>query len=164
MRTLTIIATLALALPAFADSTSKPAAAATTEKPAPESVVKLVMEIMPKAQYDRTLKMISEQLAQMMGDKLPGVTGPDIQQAMNHFMPYDWIVGITAGTYYKRFTAKELEDIAAFYKTPTGKKLAEQFPEIMADTNLVVQKRLQEKLPSLIEELGKKSKPAPSKL
>jgi hypothetical protein len=166
MRTLSIVAALVVALPAFADSPAKPAPApaATADKPPPESVVKLVQEILPRTQYDRTLKMIGEQLAQMLGDKIPGITATDVQQVMTRFMPYDWLVGVTAGTYYKRFSAKELDDIAAFYRTPTGKKLAEQFPEIMADTNVIMQKRLQEKLPSLMEDLQSKHKPAPSKL
>jgi hypothetical protein len=170
MRTSIVIATLvaATAVPAFADNAAKPAPAATAaaagDKAPPESVVKLVQQIMPRSQYDRTLKMIGEQLAQMLADKIPGVTPADMQKAMAHFMPYEWIVGVTAGTYYKRFTQKELDDIGAFYRTPTGKKLAEQFPEIMADTNLVIQQHLQEKLPGLIEELSSKKKPQPSKL
>jgi hypothetical protein len=160
-----IVVTL-FALPAFAQSPPPAGGLGLTgvDKPTPESVVKLVQEILPRVQYERSLKLLSDQLAQMMAARTPNVSAPDLTQALTRLMPYDWLIGVTAGIYWKRFNTRELEDIAAFYRTPTGKKLAEQLPDIMGDSNLILQKRLQEKLPALMEELMKKKSSGPSKL
>jgi hypothetical protein len=64
--------------------------------------------------------------------------------------------------YTKEFTEKELKQLAAFYKTPVGKKAAEKMPALMAKAGQLGMKRVQdnqEELKKMIQdELKKKTK------
>jgi hypothetical protein len=46
--------------------------------------------------------------------------------------------------YARHFTAQELRELAAFYRTPTGQKALKEMPQVMADTFAVVMPRLRD--------------------
>ena len=51
--------------------------------------------------------------------------------------------------YVEIFSEKELREINAFYKTPTGKKTLTEMPALMAKCGAIGQKRVQEHIPEL---------------
>ena len=55
--------------------------------------------------------------------------------------------------YQSEFTEAELKDITAFYKTPTGKKMAEKAGVLAIKGSSMGQQRVQEHLPELQEML-----------
>lgn len=59
--------------------------------------------------------------------------------------------------YVKAFTAKELDSIAGFYKTPTGKKTLVLLPKLFQEGMMVSQSFVQKKTP-LLEKLIEQSK------
>lgn len=44
------------------------------------------------------------------------------------------LINMTAEIYAKHFTAQELDELIAFYKTPIGKKLIEKLPIITSES------------------------------
>ena len=48
-------------------------------------------------------------------------------------MPYDDLVSWSTDVYLKHFTRKEIDDLAAFYRTPTGKKAAATLPKLSGE-------------------------------
>jgi len=64
--------------------------------------------------------------------------------------------------YMEEFTEKELREIAAFYRTPTGKKAIAKLPALMAKGGQIGLKKVmahQDELRKLIEEEAKKPNP-----
>lgn len=56
-----------------------------------------------------------------------------------------WLDNAVVWIYRKEFTAAEIQDLVAFYKTAAGRKMASRFPVIMAKSSMaaeVIQKRL----------------------
>lgn len=58
--------------------------------------------------------------------------------------------------YARYYTAQELREIAAFYRTPVGQKSLRLMPQLMGDSMLLSQRRVQAALPELQKELQKK--------
>ena len=56
--------------------------------------------------------------------------------------------------YSEMFTAKELKDITAFYKTKTGQKTLEKLPEIMQRSMQLTQTRVMQNMGELQEMLA----------
>lgn len=57
--------------------------------------------------------------------------------------------------YSETFSAKELKDITAFYKTETGQKTLEKMPEIMQKSMQIAQTRVMQNMGKLQEMLAK---------
>jgi uncharacterized protein len=53
------------------------------------------------------------------------------------------------GLYVEAYTQRELEDVEAFYVTPTGKKTISLMPELARKGAVIGQRRVQEHLPEL---------------
>jgi hypothetical protein len=58
--------------------------------------------------------------------------------------------------YVEAFSEKELRDLIAFYKTPTGQKAITVVPSLMQKGAQIGQSRVQEHLPELLKSLGLK--------
>ncbi|WP_320169393.1 DUF2059 domain-containing protein [Maridesulfovibrio sp.] len=71
-----------------------------------------------------------------------------------------------ATIYMEEFNEKELKDIAAFYKTPTGKKSLEKLPAVIVKSQQrgqqfaarIIKASLEEKLTAKLEQLQKEGK------
>ena len=141
----TLLSTLALAcllslLPRAASAEDKPAAT-----PSPEWVRVMV----PKEAYDALVEQMHEQMAAAMQQRGPAFSAEKkgaLKTAMMECLPYEDLLAWSAEVYAKHFTAKELKQIAAFYKTPTGKKAAQIMPllngEVMAKMSPVLMERM----------------------
>jgi hypothetical protein len=62
---------------------------------------------------------------------------------------YEVVLELVAEVYEARFSAKELEDIIAFYGTPTGMKWVKELPGGLAEINTKVGTLMQQRVPSL---------------
>ncbi|MBT6179732.1 MAG: DUF2059 domain-containing protein [Deltaproteobacteria bacterium] len=58
--------------------------------------------------------------------------------------------------YVEAFSEKELQDLIAFYKTPTGQKAITVVPSLMQKGAQIGQSRVQKHLPELLKTLGLK--------
>ena len=65
------------------------------------------------------------------------------------YIGWDAMKDDLAKLYAKYFNAKELKDIAAFYKTPTGKKVLQKMPKLSMEGQLLTQSRLRPHLEEL---------------
>jgi hypothetical protein len=63
--------------------------------------------------------------------------------------------------YTDAFTQRELEDMVAFYKTPTGKKAIQFLPELMQKGAAIGQARVQQNLPELKQRIEERMQELP---
>jgi len=114
---------------AFSQSTNQEAMAAAKELIAEAKVADLIKMMGPMMlQQLKPLITHGNPLVEKDFDALiPLVTG-----AMNDRL--DAFLEATAQLYAKRFTASEMKEVLAFYRTPTGRKFLQQMPELAQDT------------------------------
>ena len=62
--------------------------------------------------------------------------------------------GELVALYTDAFTEAELKELLAFYQTPTGRKVLEQMPQLMAHSAQLTQDRLQKAVPEVDKLLG----------
>jgi hypothetical protein len=94
-----------------------------------------MMQKMVDAMAKPMHQMIHEQFLKEK-DKLP----PDFEDRMNKLMddmfrdmPFDEMMQAMIPSYQKHLTKGNINDLVAFYSTPTGQKLLREMPEIMAE-------------------------------
>lgn len=58
-----------------------------------------------------------------------------------------------ARLYADNFSEPELREMAAFYRTPLGAKMLNKLPDVMMQSNTIIEARLQESMPRLMERL-----------
>jgi hypothetical protein len=69
------------------------------------------------------------------------------QQEMQRSMPWENLVrDVYTPVYLKHFTAEELREIIAFYRSPTGQKFAARNPLLVQDASKAVKRKYAEKL------------------
>lgn len=66
---------------------------------------------------------------------------------------YQELIDLQAGLLAKYYSAEEMKEILAFYKTPLGQKVIRTMPEVSQDVNGQMLLILQQRLPALIERL-----------
>jgi hypothetical protein len=104
------------------------------------AVLELMTSLMPPDSFEKRMEQVREEMLLQVRDvaarqnrPLPADASQRMQRAMKNSISYDEIVNLTAEAYVKHFSADEIRQIADFYQTPVGKKLARLQPEIMAD-------------------------------
>ena len=104
------------------------------------AVLDLMASLMPADSFEKRMEEVREEMLLQVRDvaarqnrPLPADAAERMQRAMKNSISYDEIVNLTADAYVKHFTADEIRQIAIFYQTPVGRKLARLQPEIMAD-------------------------------
>lgn len=144
LRTLALACLLSL-LPLSASAEGKSAAGAV-----PASTPEWVRLMVPKEAYDALVDQMHQQMAAAMQQRGPGGLSAEKQGAlkiaMMECLPYEDLLTWSADVYAKHFSAKELKELSAFYKTPTGKKAARIMPllngEVMAKMSPVLMERM----------------------
>ena len=113
-----------------------------------EAEILLTTLELDKAFEQTTVKMLDVQLKQ--NPKLA-----PFKQVMlrffNKYMSYDSLKPEMVEIYSEAFTASELKEIVAFYKTPTGKKSIKKMPELMAKGGQIGAQRVQDNIQELQE-------------
>jgi len=72
----------------------------------------------------------------------------------NKYVGWDALKKDFTQIYKEAFTEKELRDLIAFYKTPSGQKAIRTMPSLMQKGALIGQERVQAHLPELLQSLG----------
>ncbi|HTD22096.1 MAG TPA: DUF2059 domain-containing protein [Terriglobales bacterium] len=115
----------------------------TINQLAPEdraSVIGLMHTFMPPATFEGLMQQVREEMFTQVNDfarrqnkSLPSDASERMQRAVRNSVSYEEIVILTAEAYMKHFSPDEIRQIAYFYNTPVGRKLARVQPEIMGD-------------------------------
>ena len=108
--------------------------------PERRAVMDLMASLMPANSFETRMEQVRQEMLLQVRDAaarqnrpLPSDAAERMERAMKNSISYEEIVNLTADAYVKHFSAGEIRQIADFYQTPVGRKLARLQPEIMAD-------------------------------
>lgn len=123
------------------------------------AVIQMMHSIMPKTAYDAMLDQMYTQMSASMaqaqgGKEMPPAKLKALKAAVQECMPYDDLVSWNADVYTKHFSRKEIDDLAAFYNTPTGKKFATKLPALSGDLAQKMMPVLMTRLPAALKKHG----------
>jgi hypothetical protein len=90
------------------------------------------------------------QLQFQQNPQLRELEGP-MRQFFEKHMSWDALKDEYALIYARQFTVAELRQLAAFYRSPLGQKLAAATPTLMQEGAELGQRRVQENLPELMQ-------------
>ena len=121
--------------------------------------LELVRSIVPPEAYDAMLDQMYQQMSASMqqaggGGALPADKQKALKAAVKECLPYDDLLSWTAGVYTKHFTRKEIDDVAGFYRTGTGKKLARLMPTLTGEVGGKIGPLLMTRLPEALKKHG----------
>jgi uncharacterized protein len=133
---LLLIACLLLASVSFAQQ--NPA-----DAPASKADIEKYLDVLHTRDLMKTmLDAMSKQMHQMIAEQLkkdPAMT-PEMQARANKMMddiiksmPIDDLIDAMIPVYQKHFTKGNIDDLLAFYSTPTGQKLVKELPAITTE-------------------------------
>jgi uncharacterized protein len=122
------------------------------------AVIAMMHSIIPKSAYDAMLDQMYSQMSasmqQMGGKSIPAAKQKALKEAVQECMPYDDLVNWNAEVYTKHFSRKEIDDLAAFYNTPTGKKFASKLPALSGELGAKMMPVLMTRLPAALKKHG----------
>lgn len=107
-------------------------------------------------QLQAGIDVAMEQMSKTSPVPLPDAQKEKIKKFLTKYMGWEGLEDDFVKIYVKTYTEDELKDIAAFYKTPTGKKMASKAAEIAKQSMELGQKRVQENQAELIKILTEK--------
>ena len=110
--------------------------------------------VLTKDGYEQIIKQMMQGMLQASGQAPDAKTQKELQAVMLEVLPYDEMLQFNAKVYGSRFKDSELQDIIAFYKTPTGTKLVKELPGISGDVGALVGKMIPQRLPALMKKHG----------
>jgi len=121
--------------------------------------IDLVRSIVPPEAYDAMLELMYEQMSASMqqaggGAGIPPDKQKALKAAVKECLPYEDLLNWTAGIYSKHFSKKEVDDVATFYRTGTGKKLARLMPVLTGEVGAKVAPLLMTRLPEALKKHG----------
>jgi len=137
---------------------SATAVAGNGEKDTKTATMALMRQIMPPEAYDAVLDQMYQQMSASMKQAGSGSMTPKQQKGMKaavkEALPYEDLLTWTGEIYAKHFTKKEIDDIAAFYATPTGKKVARLLPELSGEMGAKMGPLVMTRLPAALKKHG----------
>lgn len=147
---------LVLAAVLVVQALPRPASAGEAELKAAHELVRVITS---KAAYEDMMKQLTQNMIAGMGG--PGTSMPPelsgkFQAAMADALPYEELMTWSAEVYARRFSTAELKELAKFYKTPLGLKVARQTPEIMGEVGRKIGELLPSRMPAALERAGLK--------
>ena len=159
----TLVAALLIAVSAPAVATAQTATVAQAPEPARIAAAKaLIAKVMPPeridAMIDQMMRPMMENLRNAMAQapqmqaafakdpKVKGVLDAFVDGELQHSIALTkssmpTMMDAMARAYARRFTVAQLNDVSAFFDTPSGKLYAEQAPTIMADPDVLAAQR-----------------------
>ncbi len=124
----------------------------------PKAVAMELMQLVtPESTYEATIAQMATQMSGAMraqGAALPADFEQKMPLVVKEAMPYAEMMSWSAELYAARFSVAELRELIAFYKTPTGAKLAAALPSLMGDVGKKVGTTLPTRLPTLMKKHG----------
>lgn len=121
-----------------------------------KATLELMQLVVPRETYDDMLaKMITAIKGSMaQGGALPADFDAKMHAAMLEVLPYDTVLAWSAEVYGSRFSVDEIQQIGAFYKTPVGRKLVKQLPDISAEVMRKTSETIGTRLPAALKKHG----------
>ncbi len=122
-----------------------------------KAALELVQMVVPREIYDSMVKQMVDAMSPSLrqgGARLPDDFEARLKAAVLEIMPYDEVLAWSADIYSTRFSVDELKEIAAFYKTAVGKKLARMMPELGAEIGRKSAQLLPQRLPAALKKQG----------
>jgi len=139
-------------------STAGPSTATPEQRALATELVQLVQS---EATYRATLDRMTEQMMPTMeaqskanGKPLPDDFRKRFKAVLLEVVPYQELVEWSSGLYAERFTAAELRDLIAFYKTPLGQKISLILPEMMGEVGRKTAAIMPGRLPAALRRHG----------
>jgi uncharacterized protein len=144
-----LLSIMSIAAWALASGAAKDDKAATME---------LMRTVVPKAAYEAMIDQMQQQvfrtMQQMGGKAVPAEKQKALKEAVQESLPYDELLTWSTDVYMKHFTRKEIDDLAAFYKTPTGKKAASLLPVLSGEVGAKMAPIMMTRLPAALKKRG----------
>jgi hypothetical protein len=155
---------IALGGTASAENPATPKAQAAQAKIDPAALAaaqKLFETMKMESLYNRMVDQATQGLVQ----RQPALASveKDIRNFYGKYIGWNAIKDDMAKLYAKYFTPKELEDLAAFYQTPTGQKALRLMPQIMAEGRRIGMQKVmahRDELKAIIVKAMQAQKPA----
>lgn len=145
---LSLLSIMGVAAWALAQSAAKDDKAATLE---------LMRIVVPKSAYDAMLDQMYTQMTatmQQMGKPFPAAKQKAMKEAVQESLPYDEFLKSSTEVYMKHLTRKEIDDLATFCKTPTGRKVAAILPTLSGEVGAKMAPVLATRLPAAMKKRG----------
>jgi uncharacterized protein len=117
----------------------------------------LVTLVMPREAYEQSIQQMTTQMLgtlRAQGQQIAEGAEQKVKAAVIDVLPYDELQSWTAEIYGRHFTARELGDLIAFYKTPTGRKAARLLPELMGEVGAKMAQIMPQRLPAALKKHG----------
>ncbi len=154
----TIVLRTCLATTLFFSAAAFAAGTEAETKATEKATLELMRSVLPPEAYDAMLDQMYQQMSQGMKQMgAPGLS-PEKQEALKaavkECLPYEELLQWTAEVYARHFTKKEIEDLAAFYRTPTGKKVAKAIPTLGGEVGMKMTPLLMQRLPAALKKHG----------
>ena len=172
---------MCLAVPAQQASAPAAASAADNDAPATREDVQRYFDAIHYHDASKTImnamnaqfRQVLHQQLEKQKDYLPAGFEAQMNAAMDEMlanMPLDEMLDAAIPVYEKHFTKGELNDLVAFYSTPTGQKLQRDLPAVTAESMQAmmpivmqyeesIQKKLQARIAAVLEERSKPEQP-----
>lgn len=162
----------------LATTTPTPSPAATPDAERQGKAEELLQAMQADKQFSSQMERVKHSMADLTNSTLRRVnpnmtpeqtaniqkTQAQILDLIQSRMSWDALKPEMVNAYAELFTAKELDDLIAFYKTPAGQKLVEKMPALNAKASQISQRRVMELLPQiqkLAAESAAKAAPSP---
>lgn len=123
--------------------------------------LELVQLVTPESSYRAGMQQMTLQIlpsleaqAKASGTTLPADFAQRFDAMMQEVVPYSEQSAWAADIYARNFSASELKDLIAFYRTALGRKLASRLPAIMGEVGKRVSEILPQRLPAAMKRLG----------
>jgi hypothetical protein len=132
--------------------------AAADDKGDREATLDLIRTVVPRSAYEGMLTQMYSQMSAAMqqagGKSLPAEKRKALEAAVKEVFPYEELVSWSADVYTKHFTRKEIDDLAVFYRTPTGQKAARLLPTISGEVGAKIGPIMATRLPQALKKHG----------
>ncbi|WP_167856544.1 DUF2059 domain-containing protein [Hymenobacter metallicola] len=154
---LTLVTVLTFALPLAAQTTSAPTTAAPVAAISPKQR-QAAEELLQMMKMEENMNKSIDQMVSMQVQQRPDMkqVEPELRTFMTKHMSWATLKDDMVQLYAAEFTEKDLRNLTAFYKSPTGQKLLDKQPELMRATMQMGQQRLQQNIPELQQLIEKK--------
>jgi hypothetical protein len=144
-------ATLAVSPAVLAAEPHNKAAAPQNKREAIDPAYQLSMTVLPRATWDAITTAMTQTVLSAM--KTPGedfaLTDSEFAEILNQLISYQEMLDLNAGLIKKYYSAEEITQLAAFFASPLGQKYIATTPQVMADSQGIVQAVIAEKAPAI---------------
>ena len=130
-----------------------PLCSALAEEKAKDTHLEAAMRLLEITNSEKTMDASVNQMITIQVKQNPMLAPYEnvLRSFLKKYVGWDALKDDLAKIYKEEFTEKELNDIIAFYKTPTGKKAAQKLPALMRKGAQLGAKRVQANLGELKE-------------